>query len=148
MSSNMFKQNVNNPTKYRMFFNYDNDKKVYVAPMLPAKIALTVNGKLTSVDIDTFGEILHRGKRDAITIEFEAVKEIIRAIAEQSMPHIVIGYIQTVEPLEVILIDDINISLSDQSVIVPSGKQPLQAGDQWYLLAVNRNKIYYFLDKI
>ena len=53
-----------------------------------------------------------------------------------------------VEPLEVILIDDINISLSDQSVIVPSGKQPLQAGDQWYLLAVNRNKIYYFLDKI
>lgn len=47
-----------------------------------------------------------------------------------------------------ILIDDINISLSDQSVIVPSGKQPLQAGDQWYLLAVNRNKIYYFLDKI
>lgn len=73
MSSNMFKQNVNNPTKYRMFFNYDNDKKVYVAPMLPAKIALTVNGKLTSVDIDTFGEILHRGKRDAITIEFESI---------------------------------------------------------------------------
>lgn len=76
------------------------------------------------------------------------ITEIIRAIAEQSMPHIVIGYIQTVEPLEVILIDDINISLSDQSVIVPSGKHPLQAGDQWYLLAVNRNKIYYFLDKI
>ena len=73
MSSNMFKQNVNNPTKYRMFFNYDNDKKVYVAPMLPAKIALTVNGKLTSVDIDTFGEILHRGKRDAINIEFESI---------------------------------------------------------------------------
>lgn len=48
------------------------------------------------------------------------ITEIIRAIAEQSMPHIVIGYIQTVEPLEVILIDDINISLSDQSVIVPS----------------------------
>ena len=44
------------------------------------------------------------------------ITEIIRAIAEQSMPHIVIGYIQTVEPLEVILIDDINISLSDQSV--------------------------------
>lgn len=76
------------------------------------------------------------------------ITEIIRTIAEQSMPHIVIGYIQTVEPLEVILIDDINISLSDQSVIVPSGKQPLQAGDKWYLLAVNRNKIYYFLDKI
>lgn len=32
MSSNMFKQNVNNPTKYRMFFNYDNDKKVFQMP--------------------------------------------------------------------------------------------------------------------
>ena len=42
----------------------------------------------------------------------------------------------------------VTASLSDQSVIVPSGKQPLQAGDKWYLLAVNRNKIYYFLDKI
>lgn len=39
------------------------------------------------------------------------ITEIIRAIAEQSMPHIVIGYIQTVEPLEVILIDDININV-------------------------------------
>lgn len=88
-------------------------------------------------------------ERYGIENDAEIIKEaIIRAIAEQSMPHIVIGYIQTVEPLEVILIDDINISLSDQSVIVPSGKQPLQAGDQWYLLAVNRNKIYYFLDKI
>lgn len=76
------------------------------------------------------------------------ITEIIRMIAEQNMPHIVIGYIQTVEPLEVILVDDINISLSDQSVIIPSGKQPLQVGDQWYLLSVNRNKIYYFLDKI
>lgn len=73
MSSNMFKQNANNPTKYRMFFNYDNDKKVYVIPMLPEKIALTVNGKLTSMDIDSFGEVLHRGKRDAIQIEFESI---------------------------------------------------------------------------
>ena len=73
MSSNMFRQKANNPTKYRMFFNYDNDKKVYIAPMLPEKLTLTVNGKLTSVDIDTFGEILHRGKRDAIIIEFESV---------------------------------------------------------------------------
>lgn len=76
------------------------------------------------------------------------ITEIIRMIAEQNMPHIVIGYIQTVEPLEVILIDDINISLSEQSVIIPSGKQPLQEGEQWYLLSINRNKLYYFLDKI
>ena len=71
MSSNIFGQISSNPTKYRMFLNYDNDKKVYVLPVLPEKITLTVNGKLTSIDIDTFGEIVHRGKRDAITVEFE-----------------------------------------------------------------------------
>ena len=65
----------------------------------------------------------------------ENITEIIRKIAEQSMPHIVTGYI-------------VHISLSEQSVIIPSEKQPLQVGDQWYLLAVNRSKIYYFLDKI
>ena len=37
MSSNMFKQNVNNPTKYRMFFNYDNDKKVYLNDLKEAR---------------------------------------------------------------------------------------------------------------
>mgnify|MGYP004713534013 FL=1 len=78
----------------------------------------------------------------------ENITEIIRKIAEQSMPHIVTGYIVATDPLEITLMDDINISLSEQSVIIPSEKQPLQAGDQWYLLAVNRNKIYYFLDKI
>lgn len=73
MSSSMFNVKSNNPTKYRMFFNYDNDKKVYVIPMLPEKITITASGKLTSVDIDAFGEILHRGKRDAIQIEFESI---------------------------------------------------------------------------
>lgn len=76
------------------------------------------------------------------------ITEIIREIAEQSMPTITIGYIQSIEPLEVILIDDINISLSDQSVVIPSGKLPVEVGEQWYLLSVNRNKLYYFLDKV
>ena len=43
MSSNMFKQNVT-IQQIPNVFNYDNDKKVYVAPMLPAKIASQVNG--------------------------------------------------------------------------------------------------------
>lgn len=76
------------------------------------------------------------------------ITDIIREIAEQSMPNIVIGYIQEVEPLQVVLVDDINITLSAQSVIIPSDKLPVEAGQQWYMLAVNRNKLYYFLDKI
>jgi len=78
----------------------------------------------------------------------ENITEIIRKIAEQSMPHIVVGYVLKTDPLEVTLMDDVNISLSKQSVIIPSGKLPLKEGDKWYLLSVNRNKIYYFLDKI
>lgn len=61
---------TDNPTKYRMYFNYDNDKKVYVVPVLPEKIKVTVKGQTTSIDIDKFGEVLHKGKRDAITISF------------------------------------------------------------------------------
>lgn len=78
----------------------------------------------------------------------ENITEIIRKITEPNMPHIVTGYITKTDPLEVTLMDDKNISLSEQSIIIPSGKRPLEVGDQWYLLAVSRNKIYYFLDKI
>ena len=75
------------------------------------------------------------------------ITEIIRAIAEENMPGIAVGYVKSVDPLEIILIDDMNISLSDQSVIIPSEKKPA-AGEQWYLLSVFRNKIYYFLDRV
>ena len=61
-----------NPTKYRMYLNYDNDRKVYVFPRLPDKIKVTSKGKTASVDIDRFGEVLHKGKRDAITISFSS----------------------------------------------------------------------------
>ena len=74
--------------------------------------------------------------------------EIIRAIAEKRMPSIVVGYIQSVSTLRVVLVEDMNISLSAQSVIVPSNKYPLRAGEQWYLLSVYGNKIYYFLDRV
>lgn len=57
---------------YHMYFNYDNDKKVYAVPVLPEKIEVKCNGKTTSVEIDKFGEILHKGKRDAISISFSS----------------------------------------------------------------------------
>lgn len=61
-----------NSGKYHMYFNYDNDKKVYVVPVLPEKIEVKCNGRTTSIDIDKFGEILHKGKRDAISISFSS----------------------------------------------------------------------------
>lgn len=59
-------------TKYKAWFNYDNDKKKYCVPVLPEKIKLTIKGQTTSVDIDKLGELLFRGKRDAITISFSS----------------------------------------------------------------------------
>lgn len=59
-------------TKYKMWLNYDNDKKKYCVPVLPEKIKVTVKGQTTSVDIDKLGEVLFKGKRDAITISFSS----------------------------------------------------------------------------
>ena len=58
--------------KYRMYFNYDNDQKVYVIPVLPEKIKVSAKGQTTSIDIEKFGEVLCKGKRDAITISFSS----------------------------------------------------------------------------
>jgi hypothetical protein len=76
------------------------------------------------------------------------ITEIIRDICEKSMPSIVTGIVRDTEPLCIILTDDVNIMLSAQSLIIPSGKMPLQDGEELYLLAVNRNKIYYVLDRV
>lgn len=59
-------------TKYKMWLNYDNDKKKYCVPVLPEKIKVTVKGQTTSVDIDKIGEVLFKGKRDAIAISFSS----------------------------------------------------------------------------
>lgn len=61
-----------NPTKYRMYFNYNNDKDVYVIPMLPEKIKVQAKGKTTSINIDKFGEYVEKGKRDAMIISFSS----------------------------------------------------------------------------
>lgn len=75
------------------------------------------------------------------------ISEVIRMIAQRDMPHIAVGYISSVSPLQVVLMDDMNVSLSEQSVIIPS-RRHIREGDKWYLLAVNRGKIYYFLDRV
>lgn len=58
--------------KYRMYFNYDNDKKVYAVPVLPEKIKVTVKGQTTSIDLEKFGEVLCKAKRDGMTISFSS----------------------------------------------------------------------------
>ncbi len=59
-------------TDYQIYFNYNNDQKVYCIPVNPEEILISMNGKVTSADIDKFGEIFHKGKRGAIVVSFES----------------------------------------------------------------------------
>ncbi|MDO4305758.1 MAG: hypothetical protein Q4C77_02910 [Eubacteriales bacterium] len=76
------------------------------------------------------------------------ITEIIREICERSMPNVVTGVVTETEPLRIMLVDDMSILLSAQSLIVSSEMLPLKKGEELYLLATNRNKIYYVLNRV
>lgn len=54
----------------KMYFNYDNDKSVYVLPVLPEELQLQFKGLMNSVTIDSFGEIYHKNKREGMVVKF------------------------------------------------------------------------------
>lgn len=76
------------------------------------------------------------------------ITDIIRQIVEPSLPGIAVGNVIETNPLTVILANDADIVLSAQSLIVASDKLPLEIGESLYLLVLNRNKIYYVLDRV
>lgn len=57
---------------YAIYFNYNNDAKVYQLPVLPEEISVTYKGQTTSMTLDKFGEAVHKGKRDGATIKFSS----------------------------------------------------------------------------
>lgn len=59
-------------SKYALWLNYDNDSKKYRIPVNPEKITVKVNGKVTTCDIDSFGTLLHKGRRDAIAVSWSS----------------------------------------------------------------------------
>ena len=60
-------------TNYEMWLNYDNDNMKYLFPMLPESLKYTYKGLATSVEIDKFGEVFHKGKRGAGVITFSGI---------------------------------------------------------------------------
>lgn len=76
------------------------------------------------------------------------ITDIIRQIVEPGLPSIAVGNVIETNPLTVILANDADIVLSAQSLIVASDKLPLEIGESLYLLVLNRNKIYYVLDRV
>ena len=77
-----------------------------------------------------------------------SLKQLFQKIAQEGMPRIVIGVVMSVEPVEIQQMDDIGILLHDVSLIIPSGKLPLEIGEELYLLSVSNNKVYYVLDRV
>ena len=55
----------------KIFLNYDNDKKVYVLPVNPPDLSFTVKGETSSVEVDGFGEVVHKNRRDSGVIKFQ-----------------------------------------------------------------------------
>ncbi len=67
-----FTKKVNKTDAYKLWINYDGDLQPHSLPVLPEDIKVTVKGETTSVTIDQLGEVLFKGKRDAITVSFSS----------------------------------------------------------------------------
>lgn len=77
-----------------------------------------------------------------------SVKELIQKCVQNEMPGLEIGVVTDTDPLRITLEDDAKINLSTASLVIPSRHEPLNEGDRLYMLAINRNKIYYVLDRV
>ncbi len=77
-----------------------------------------------------------------------SIKQFIQNCAKADMPGLEIGVVAETEPLRVVLEDDIKVNLSAVSLVIPSGKLPLETNERLYLLALNGGKIYYVLDRV
>lgn len=66
------RQENNSKGRYIIYMNYDNDQKVHRLPVNPEKIQVAYKGETSSVEIDRFGEVLHKNRRDAATIKFSS----------------------------------------------------------------------------
>ncbi len=77
-----------------------------------------------------------------------SIKALIQELANKGMPSIVIGTVTNTDPVQLTLMNDMKIRLSAASLIIPSEKRPLKQGENFYLLSLNNNKIYYLLDRM
>lgn len=77
-----------------------------------------------------------------------SIKQLIQQMVQPYAPKMVIGAVTSVDPLQVTLQNDINISLSAISLTVPDRLEPLNAGEHFYMFAFNNGKSYYMMDRV
>lgn len=77
-----------------------------------------------------------------------SIKQLIQRMIEPYITRIVIGVVQSVDPIEIVVEDDIGILLHDASLTIPSRMSDLEVGDEVYMQTTARNKIYYVMDRV
>lgn len=77
-----------------------------------------------------------------------SIKQLIQELVKVQMPTIVIGTVTNTDPVQITLLNDLNVTLSAVSLTIPPRLEPLPVGKQYYLLSTNNNKTYYVLDEI
>lgn len=99
----------------------------------------------------------------------ESVKELFQKIADEGMPHLEVGIVQSVSPIEIVLKSEAKILLHAKSLVIPRriaerkkclqncmntgegcwdccAPDPMKVGEELYLLALNKGSLYYVLD--
>ncbi|MDO4650434.1 MAG: hypothetical protein Q4B26_17485 [Eubacteriales bacterium] len=77
-----------------------------------------------------------------------SIKQVIQQCIDTEMPTIEVGVVTSADPVEMVLEDDIRITLSELSLVIPSGKRPFVLNERLYLLSLYKGKIYYVLDRV
>lgn len=78
-----------------------------------------------------------------------SLKGLIQSLGQTGAPGIVIGKVTSESPVQVVLDDDEQITMSAASLIIPSGKKRLiEKGERLYLLSFCNDKLYYVMDRV
>lgn len=59
-------------TNAEIWINANNDRSPFQIPVNPESIKIAYKGELMSIKLDSFGEVFHKGKRDAAVISFSS----------------------------------------------------------------------------
>lgn len=77
-----------------------------------------------------------------------SIKQLIQNMIKPELPSIVIGAVTGTDPLCITLVNDSGVKLSSVSLTIPRRLEPIQKGEQFYMLSISRNKSFYLLDRM
>lgn len=78
-----------------------------------------------------------------------SIKQIIQKMTSGNLPDIVIAVVTDMNPLEMTLVEDRKIVLTEKSLIVPPARRwRMDLDVEYYLLSFNQQHVYYVLDRV